>query len=510
MWSIWNEPNQPQFLKPQYVHGKPKSPTHLPQALPRRPARPPRVAGQRRRHDPDRRDRRRAATPHVVAPARVPARDAVPRTPLPPQAATARGSRPAATPTTPTRRAPARASARRTRTTSRSACCSRLSNALDQGRPGGRDPARLAIYLTEFGIQSTPDKISGVSLTKQAEYLAIAEHIAYVNPRVASFSQYLLARRQAAQGPPAVRYGGFECGLRFAGGKAKPAYDAFRLPLAVEAYGPSDVLWGRVRPSATQTKVQILASRRKGKPFKLLRTRHHQPPRRLRAARQAPRQAALPRALDRAGRQGLDGPADPRHEVTLEPSRRALRRAEREEGASVRDPRRMPGGRRAAGAGRRPVGRDPRLPLRAGERRRQAGRDRDLERRRRLHAQRALRRRGDRARDRRARSTRASRTFTDEGTFGLPLRRARLRCTGVVYVNQSGTRAAASAHADADADRDRREPDAHPVLHARRGRRPAGAPPRWPPSARRRRSASARSSSRSRSAATRRCGCAGR
>ena len=37
-------------------------------------------------------------------------------------------------------------------------------------------------------------------------------------------------------------------------------------------------MWGRVRPSATQTKVQILASRRKGKPFKLLRTvttNHH-------------------------------------------------------------------------------------------------------------------------------------------------------------------------------------------------------------------------------------------
>ena len=75
-----------------------------------------------------------------------------------------------------------------------------------------------------------------------------------------------------------MRYGGFESGLRFAGGKAKPSYDAFRLPLAIEAYGPSDVMWGRVRPSATQTKVQILASRRKGKPFKLLRTvttNHH-------------------------------------------------------------------------------------------------------------------------------------------------------------------------------------------------------------------------------------------
>ena len=49
------------------------------------------------------------------------------------------------------------------------------------------------MHLTEFGIQSTPDKISGVSLSKQAAYLAIAEHMAYVNPRVAAFSQYLMS-----------------------------------------------------------------------------------------------------------------------------------------------------------------------------------------------------------------------------------------------------------------------------------------------------------------------------
>ena len=28
LWSIWNEPNQPQFLMPQYRKGKPYSPTH--------------------------------------------------------------------------------------------------------------------------------------------------------------------------------------------------------------------------------------------------------------------------------------------------------------------------------------------------------------------------------------------------------------------------------------------------------------------------------------------------
>jgi hypothetical protein len=89
---------------------------------------------------------------------------------------------------------------------------------------------------------------------------------------VLSFSQYLLHDDRPRKGNRVERYSGFESGLRRSGGKAKPAYDAFRLPLAVEAYGRSDVLWGRVRPSPARTQVTILASPRKGRPFKELRT----------------------------------------------------------------------------------------------------------------------------------------------------------------------------------------------------------------------------------------------
>jgi hypothetical protein len=54
---------------------------------------------------------------------------------------------------------------------------SRLSNALDLA-PGARDPGGVPIYLTEFGVQSKPNKYLGVPVSKQAEYDAIAEHIA--------------------------------------------------------------------------------------------------------------------------------------------------------------------------------------------------------------------------------------------------------------------------------------------------------------------------------------------
>ena len=145
---------------------------------------------------------------------------------------------------------------------------SRLIVALDKAGKAGALPAKLPVYLTEFGIQSTPDKISGVSLSKQAAYLAIAEHMAYVNPRVVAFSQYLMS-----DDPPRLegyRYSGFESGLRSADGKAKPAYEGFRLPLAVEIYGGSDVLWGLVRPRRDVSTVTI-ERKPKGKAWRVLK-----------------------------------------------------------------------------------------------------------------------------------------------------------------------------------------------------------------------------------------------
>jgi hypothetical protein len=133
---------------------------------------------------------------------------------------------------------------------------SRLTTALDRAARAKMLPSHLPVYLTEFGIQSRPDRIQGVTFAKQAAYIAIAEHMAYVNPRVRSFSQYLMSddppRRSKLN-----RYAGFESGLRTHAGKKKPAYDAFRLPLAVESYGVSDVLWGLVLPYRKATTVTI-------------------------------------------------------------------------------------------------------------------------------------------------------------------------------------------------------------------------------------------------------------
>jgi hypothetical protein len=282
LWSIWNEPNQPQFLKPQYRHGKPYSPK-----LYRRlyeagyaglRATPANAGDTILIGETSPRGNR-----HVVHPL-----DFLRGTLcLSSRYHKRRGCK----------KLPAGGWAHHAYTTSTGpryrppagdvtiGVLPRLVHALDRAGRAGALPRHLPIYLTEFGIQSAPDRISGVSLSRQAAYMAISEHIAYVNPRVAAFSQYLMDDDKPRH--KGYRYGGFESGLRTSRGKAKPAYDAFRLPLAVEAYGGSDVLWGLVRPDRATTKVTILTALRHRHWHTLktltttstgvygLRTRHH-------------------------------------------------------------------------------------------------------------------------------------------------------------------------------------------------------------------------------------------
>jgi hypothetical protein len=136
---------------------------------------------------------------------------------------------------------------------------SRLPTALDRAARAGAITADLPIYLTEFGIESTPDPIRGVSLQRQSEYRAISERIAYDNSRVVAFSQYLLRDDlPVANVPSFERYSGFQTGLFTAGGKPKPSYDGFRLPLSVRRSGTKRVsLWGLVRPTAGATTATI-------------------------------------------------------------------------------------------------------------------------------------------------------------------------------------------------------------------------------------------------------------
>jgi hypothetical protein len=252
-WSVWNEPNHPDFLAPQFVHGKPYSPR-----LYRQLFRAARAGLERSGNARDRvlmGETAPRGNSHVVAPL-----------------AFLRGSLCLSSsyhrrrgcgsldvdgwahhPYT-TTKGPWFVSRRRDDVTIGS--LSRLTKALDRARRAHAVRKRVDLYLTEFGVQSEPDPVSGVSETRQAEYRSIGELIAYRNPRVRAFSQYLMRDDLPRPGRPYLRYGGFESGLRHSAGEIKPAYEGFRLPLVAER-GKRTRLWGLVRPATGATTVRI-------------------------------------------------------------------------------------------------------------------------------------------------------------------------------------------------------------------------------------------------------------
>jgi hypothetical protein len=124
---------------------------------------------------------------------------------------------------------------------------SRLVKGLDRAASAGALPRRLPVYVSEFGVQSYPDRLFGVPLPTQSDFRSIGEQMAWGNARVKSFSQYLLRDDPPSEGA----HGKFESGLfLYADGAPKPSYYGFRLPLVVTKKSHGRVaLWGFVRPA---------------------------------------------------------------------------------------------------------------------------------------------------------------------------------------------------------------------------------------------------------------------
>lgn len=138
----------------------------------------------------------------------------------------------------------------------------RLSNALNRAAKAHALKANLPIFLTEFGVQSKPNQYLGVSAAKQAELDAISERIAWEDPRVAAFSQYLLEDDPLSSHPRSAAHGGpirFQTGLEYAGGRKKPLYYAFPVPMTVTRHRHGFALWGGVLPARRATTVTVLA-----------------------------------------------------------------------------------------------------------------------------------------------------------------------------------------------------------------------------------------------------------
>jgi hypothetical protein len=105
------------------------------------------------------------------------------------------------------------------------------------------------IWLTEYGYQTNPpDRLLGVSYADQALYISEAALKAYESPRVDVLIQYLVEDE-----PNTARW---QSGLLTDTGLEKPAYEAFRFPLAERGRtGLTTTLWGQVRPGGQGTYV---------------------------------------------------------------------------------------------------------------------------------------------------------------------------------------------------------------------------------------------------------------
>jgi hypothetical protein len=118
-------------------------------------------------------------------------------------------------------------------------------------------PAGLPAFVTEFGYETNPpDPFSGISPTLQAAYMNVGDEIAYRNPRIASVAQFLLRDQPPAhnhaRGSKAYWFT-YQTGLRTAGNKAKPSYDAYAFPFNLTPLPPGPggagqyQAWGQIR-----------------------------------------------------------------------------------------------------------------------------------------------------------------------------------------------------------------------------------------------------------------------
>ncbi len=120
----------------------------------------------------------------------------------------------------------------------------RLLPILDRAFRAGHTTRRLDVWDTEDGVQTDPpDRVYGTSPAGQARAINEAEWIEWRTPRVRSAAQYLWRDDLSPSG--------FQSGLFFADGRAKPSLAAYRFPLVVT---PRGHVWARLPPGvATAT-----------------------------------------------------------------------------------------------------------------------------------------------------------------------------------------------------------------------------------------------------------------
>jgi hypothetical protein len=135
---------------------------------------------------------------------------------------------------------------------------------LKRARAIGSTVPRMPIFIDEYGYQTRPpDRISGIKPRTQDAWLQRAAYLAWRTPRIRLFTQYLWRDEpRSANGS----FSGWQSGLRFAKGRAKPSLAHFDTPFALDARNAR--LWGQVRPGGAHT--VTVERRRPGGPWTTL------------------------------------------------------------------------------------------------------------------------------------------------------------------------------------------------------------------------------------------------
>ncbi|MDQ6807091.1 MAG: hypothetical protein M3065_19515, partial [Actinomycetota bacterium] len=129
----------------------------------------------------------------------------------------------------------------------------------------------IPIYFTEYGYQTKPpDPYQVVSPAKQAAYINEADYMAWKDPRVRTVSQFLLYDSGPNPLFPSSSFdywNTFQTGLIYGSGtslagRAKPAYYAYRLPIWIPAARVKRrsrmLIWGMLRLAPKFTAQQAL------------------------------------------------------------------------------------------------------------------------------------------------------------------------------------------------------------------------------------------------------------
>jgi hypothetical protein len=113
---------------------------------------------------------------------------------------------------------------------------------------GGRT-RRFDLWLTEYGYQTNPpDRFVGVAPAQQAKWLQQGAYMAWRDPRVRNMTQYVWRdERIGANGA------GWQSGLRFSDDRPKPALRGFPQPFWADQTLARRAarLWGQVRPGGS-------------------------------------------------------------------------------------------------------------------------------------------------------------------------------------------------------------------------------------------------------------------